>query len=180
MTEDDDESLVELARRGDGRAFARLLDRHYDTIYRVAFKWCGEQMDAEDVAQDVCIKLGRAIHQFDGRSAFSSWLYRVTLNTVRDFQRAKMRNARKAEAFALASEAAFVPDFERSMTISQLWQRILGLPDKQRDAVLLVYGEGLNHKYAGEVMGCSESTVSWHVHEAKKALKNFAEGSDDG
>ncbi|TIV62984.1 MAG: RNA polymerase subunit sigma-70, partial [Mesorhizobium sp.] len=52
-----------------------------------------------------------------------------------------------------------------------LWTAVRLLPDKQRDAVLLVYGEGLNHAAAAEVMAISETTVSWHIHEAKKRLK---------
>ncbi|TIT88321.1 MAG: RNA polymerase subunit sigma-70, partial [Mesorhizobium sp.] len=52
-----------------------------------------------------------------------------------------------------------------------LWAAVRMLPDKQRDAVLLVYGEGLGHAAAAEVMAISETTVSWHIHEAKKRLK---------
>ncbi|TIO87361.1 MAG: sigma-70 family RNA polymerase sigma factor, partial [Mesorhizobium sp.] len=52
-----------------------------------------------------------------------------------------------------------------------LWAAVRMLPDKQRDAVLLVYGEGLSHAAAAEVMAISEATVSWHIHEAKKRLK---------
>lgn len=179
MTDEDDISLVERARAGDARSFARLVERHYERIYRLAYKWCGDQSDAEDIAQNVCVKLGRSIRQFDGRSAFSSWLYRVTLNTLRDYQRVNYRYALNNEAYGLSAEKVHVPDYERSLTGGQIWARVLGLPAKQREALLLVYGEGLNHKFAGEVMGCSEGTVSWHVHEGKKALKNFAEGSED-
>ena len=53
----------------------------------------------------------------------------------------------------------------------ELWTAVRALPDKQRDAVLLVYGEGLSHAAAGDVMACAEATVSWHIHEAKKRLK---------
>ncbi len=50
-------------------------------------------------------------------------------------------------------------------------RRCVKLPDKQRDAVLLVYGEGLSHAAAADAMACAEATVSWHIHEAKKRLK---------
>ena len=53
----------------------------------------------------------------------------------------------------------------------RLWAAVRKLPDKQRDAVLLVYGEGLSHASAADAMACAEATVSWHVHEAKKRLK---------
>ncbi len=53
----------------------------------------------------------------------------------------------------------------------RLWAAVRQLPDKQRDAVLLVYGEGLSHAAASDAMAISETTVSWHIHEAKKRLK---------
>mgnify|MGYP003526529980 FL=1 len=54
-----------------------------------------------------------------------------------------------------------------------LWEAVRQLSEKQRDAVLLVHGEGLGHGAAAAVMGCSESTVSWHIHEARKRLKKM-------
>jgi RNA polymerase sigma-70 factor (ECF subfamily) len=56
-----------------------------------------------------------------------------------------------------------------------LWTAVRSLPDQQRDAVLLVYGEDMSHAEAATVMGCSEKTVSWHVHEARKRLKILLE-----
>ena len=89
-----DETLIARALGGDRRAFGQLVERHYDFIFRTACKWCGKVSDAEDVAQDVCVKLASILKSFDGRSAFTSWLYRVTLNAVRDMQRARSRRGR--------------------------------------------------------------------------------------
>ena len=75
-----------------------------------------------------------------------------------------------------APGAAFRPDREAEMTYAQLWQRVHELPEKQRDAVLLVYGEELSHAQAAKVMGCAESTVSSHIHEAKRQLKGLLVG----
>ena len=176
MHEQTDHGLIERAKRGDSEAFSRLVERYYSTIFRVAYKWCGDQTDAEDIAQEVCVKLGRAIRGFKGTSAFSSWLYRVTLNTVRDFQRASQRRVQSVAAMALVAETEYVPDMETDMTGDQLWAAVRDLPEKQRDAVLLIFGEEMSHKQAADVMDCAESTVSWHIHEAKKRLKGLLEG----
>lgn len=173
MTEQSDHRLIEQALGGDRAAFARLVERHYDTIYRVAYKWCGDQTDAEDIAQDVCVKLGRSIRGFKGQAAFSSWLYRVTLNAVRDLARARERQARHVAVMSLTAETDYRPDRETELTQAQLWRRVHDLPEKQRDAVLLVFSEELSHAQAAAVMGCAESTVSWHIHEAKKQLKGL-------
>ncbi|GLQ55838.1 RNA polymerase sigma factor [Devosia nitrariae] len=166
-------ALVHRAQKGDGAAFAELVAAHYDMIYRTAYRWCGERSDAEDVAQEVCIKLATAVAGFDGRARFESWLYRVTLNAVRDLQRARVRRGRQVAALAEVSPAAAPPDQEDAAATSQLWRAVRALPEKQRDAVLLIYAEEMTHAAAAEIMGCREATVSWHVFEARKTLRGL-------
>ncbi|KRA41630.1 RNA polymerase sigma factor [Devosia sp. Root635] len=166
-------ALVVRAQHGDAEAFAALIEDHYDLIHRTAWKWCGNRADAEDVAQDVCVKLGGAIAGFDGRSAFSSWVYRITLNAVRDMQRAGKRRGRYAEAYAEISPEDQPAEQEAAATSRQLWAAVRALPEKQRDAVLLVYAEELSHAAAAEIMGIKEATVSFHVHEARKTLRGL-------
>ena len=166
-------ALVVRAQNGDAEAFGELVEDHYDLIYRTAWKWCGNRADAEDIAQDVCVKLGGAIAGFDGRSAFSSWVYRITLNAVRDLQRAGQRRGRHTDAFAEVSPADQPADQEEAATNRQLWRAVRTLPEKQREAVLLVYAEELSHAAAAEIMGIKEATVSFHVHEARKTLRGL-------
>lgn len=166
-------ALVVRAQNGDAEAFGELIAEHYDLIHRTAWKWCGNRADAEDIAQDVCVKLGSAIAGFDGRSAFSSWVYRITLNAVRDLQRAGKRRGRHADAYAEVTPEDQPAEQEEAATSRQLWDAVRALPDKQRDAVLLVYAEELSHAAAAEIMGIREATVSWHVHEARKTLRGL-------
>lgn len=167
------EALVRRAAHGDGEAFAAVIEAHYELIYRTAWKWCGNRADAEDIAQDVCIKLGGAIGGFDGRSAFSSWLYRITLNAVRDMQRAGRRRGLKASAYAEITPENIPAEQEAAATQGQIWEAVRGLPERQRDAVLLVYAEDLSHAAAAEIMGIREATVSFHLHEARKTLRGL-------
>lgn len=168
-----DETLIARAIGGDRRAFGQLVERHYDFIFRTACKWCGKVSDAEDVAQDVCVKLASVLKSFDGRSAFTSWLYRVTLNAVRDMQRARTRRGRNVDRYAEVAPDEYLPDQEDSAAAKELWDAVRRLPDQQRDAVLLIYAEGMSHAEAGVIMGSKEATVSWHVHEAKKTLRGL-------
>ena len=96
-----DAELVGLARDGDRRAFAALVERHYDFIHRVAWRWSGNRADAEDVAQEVCARLGKAIRSWKGGGAFTTWLYALTLNAARDNGRKNAREAAKTEAFGV-------------------------------------------------------------------------------
>ena len=119
------------------------------------------------------MKLGRAISGFDSRSAFTSWLYRITLNAVRDHQRGKRRYASRLDEFAVDARHADGPEAEQNLARHELWATVQRLPDKQRDAVLLIYGEERSHAEAAEILGCAEKTVSWHVHQARKKLKTL-------
>lgn len=167
------EALVRRAQNGDPDAFSELIADHYDCIYRTAWRWCGNRDDAEDIAQEVCVKLGTAIAGFDGRSAFSSWVYRITLNAVRDWQRAGARRGRHVRHYAEIAPTEAPPEQEAAATSTQLWAAVRRLPDQQRDAVLLVYAEELSHAQAADIMGIREATVSFHVHAARKSLRGL-------
>src|SRR3954470_22115710 len=83
----DDSELVAAAIAGDREAFRRLVERHYDMIYRVAYRYVGSAADAEDIAQDVCIALATKLGRFQNRSRFSTWLVSIAINRCRDFLR---------------------------------------------------------------------------------------------
>ena len=170
-----DPDLIGRARDGDRDAFGRLVERHYDFIYRVAWRWAGNRADAEDIAQDVCVRLGKAIRSYRGGGAFTTWLYAMTLNAARDLQaqdRARERQDRSLRR-ACAGFGRRGHEPAPDDPAERLWAAVRTLPDKQREAVLLVYGEGLSHAAAADAMACAEATVSWHIHEAKKRLKHM-------
>ncbi|HMQ57786.1 MAG TPA: sigma-70 family RNA polymerase sigma factor, partial [Rhizobiaceae bacterium] len=132
-----DEALASAAAGGDRAAFALLVGRHYDFVFRIAWRWLGRREEAEDLTQDVCVRLGRAIASFRGEAAFSTWLYQLTLNALRDRQRAASRQRRGEQAlFAQAlvepAHAEPAPD-DAGET---LWAAVRQLPEKTRDAVL--------------------------------------------
>jgi RNA polymerase sigma-70 factor (ECF subfamily) len=168
-----DDELVDLAVGGDAEAFGRLLERHYMTIYRVAYKMCRVQADAEEIAQSVCEKLGRSIHGYGRQAAFSSWLYSVTVNAARDFLRAQARRERKHQPLDPDDETAVATPASQDHGVlrQEIWDKVATLPERQRLAVILVYGEGLGHAQAAEVLGCAVGTVGWHIHQAIANLR---------
>jgi RNA polymerase sigma-70 factor (ECF subfamily) len=181
-----DDDLVQKAAAGCESAFKALVVAHYDDIYRMAWRWVGLREEAEDVAQDVCIKLAGAIRGFRGEAEFSTWLHRVTYTVAMDHLRARRRSlwdrggqiliirgpkSRAAEVERVAPLEPSTPTPEDEIIGQDLWREVRALPSQQRDAVLLVYGEDLSHAEAAEIMGCSESTVSGHLHSARKRLK---------
>ncbi|KQN71600.1 RNA polymerase subunit sigma-70 [Devosia sp. Leaf64] len=170
---DTTENLIKRVKAGDAQAFERLISEHYRFIYKTAFRWLGHKSDAEDVTQSVCMRLADAVTRFDGRSKFTSWLYSVTLNAVRDLQRSRERQGKQIETVATLARVESDPDQEDQLRVDDIWRIVRRLPDKQRDAVMLVYGEQLSQAEAAVIMGCKEVTVSWHIHNARKSLKDL-------
>jgi len=170
---DTTEHLIQQVKAGDAKAFERLVSEHYRFIYKTAFRWLGHKSDAEDVTQAVCMRLATSIMRFDGRSKFTSWLYSVTLNAVRDLQRSRNRRGKHIAAVLAVGPEKYDPDQEDQLRINDIWRIVRQLPEKQRDAVLLVFGEQLSQAEAAAIMGCKEVTVSWHIHNARKSLKDL-------
>ncbi|MGE6785705.1 RNA polymerase sigma factor [Ensifer adhaerens] len=168
-----DAELVEKAVGGDRQAFGRLVEQHYEFVHAVAWRWSGNVSDADDIAQDVCLRLGAAIRGFRGTSRFRTWLYTLTLNAARDHRRQQARDDRRMQAYASEQATIAPPENPDEEQREALWTAVRALPEKQCDAVLLVYAEGLSHQAAADVLGCSEATISWHVHEARKRLKTL-------
>lgn len=170
---DKTESLIRQVKAGDAQAFERLISEHYRFIYKTAFRWLGHKSDAEDVTQSVCMRLAEALVRFDGRSKFTSWLYTVTLNAVRDLQRNRKRQGKHIDAISIVAPEEIAPDQEDQLRVNDIWRIVRKLPEKQRDAVLLVFGEQMSQAEAAIIMGCKEVTVSWHIHNARKSLKDL-------
>jgi len=177
MSDDDsDETLVARAVAGDRCGFATLVEPHYDMMFRVAWKWCGSREDAEDIVQGVCLRLARSLVRFEGRSEFSTWLYRIVLNATHDHHRKRQSHNRKLAGWANEpTRAEIQPEVQNSGEdqANELWIAVRQLPPGQRDAVMLVFAERLSHKQAAQVLGCAAGTISSNIHDAKKNLKRL-------
>ncbi|MCC2110801.1 MAG: RNA polymerase sigma factor, partial [Hyphomicrobiales bacterium] len=159
MPPEDDDVLIARAAEGDERALDRLFRRYYATMNRFAQKICTDVSDAEDVAQEAFIKLMGSIATFDRRSSFSSWLYRVVLNKAIDHHRKSKRRGKLVEDARHVSATSAEPGQENAVAARQVVEIILGFPERERDAALLVLGEGLTHKQAAEIIGCPTGTI---------------------
>ncbi len=132
----------------------------------------------EDIAQQACIKLAQNLAQYRFQAAFTSWLYRLVVNCAQDWQRAQKRHLHsdlpEDEPDTGSSHA------EDSIHLAQLLEQLDALGTGMRETALLVHAEGLSHAEAGEVLGVSESTISWRIHTMRKQMnrrEQLANGS---
>jgi len=176
MDKYNDIELVRLSVDGDAQAFEHLIKRHYMTVYKVSYKYCGVKEDAEDITQEVFVKLARKLKIFSQKSSFKTWLYRITINMAKDYSRKSATKRTYESAFAFESGSNNPgPTGDEYLDAARLNKFIDKLSQKQRTTVLLVFGEELSHREAAQVLRCPEATVSWRIFQARKKLKKSLE-----
>ena len=171
---DPDRDLVDRACAGDRNAFEALLRRHYDRMYRLAWRLTGSTSDAEDIAQEVCCKLVEKLAGFSGQAKFSTWLFGIVVNASRDYRRRNLTLARIKEQLSVLANLSPKPDGRDLYRRDWLVSALSCLAPHLRETVVLVACEGLTHAEAALILGVAESTVSWRMHEVRRQLAPMA------
>lgn len=149
------------------------MEQYGDAVYRLALCRLDSRADAEDVFQDVFLRLLRDKTEFRDGEHLKAWLLRVTVNCCNDLRRSAWFK-RTAPLEAAPDAAATMPE-----THSELWQAVHALPDDLRTAVWLHYVEGYGTDEIASLVGCRPVTVRTRLHRARKQLKHELEGLDD-
>ena len=168
--------LVPRAQRGDAEALDALLRTCRDTVYRWALVQTGDSEDAEDVTQEVLIRVHGSLAKYQGRSKFTTWLYRVTRNEATSLGRGVGRRLRLAAAATreapAADEAADPLDRIHAARAAALAVELLrGLPRRQREVLHLADIEGCTAEEISARLGMSPVTARVHLLHARRALR---------
>lgn len=151
----------------DREEFAQAVERYGDMVFRVAYSCLRRREDAEDVMQDVLLKLYRADRPFDSEEHRKAWLIRVAVNESR---KAARRYRRAAPLEELPETAAFDRSEDR-----ELFLAVMALPEKYRTAVYLHYYEGYSVREVAALTGSRESTVQTRLARARELLRKALE-----
>jgi len=169
--------LVTRAKGGDPQAFDELVRRYRKRIYALALHLTGSSSEADDIAQDVFLKAYSALAQFEGRSEFFTWVYRMAVNRALNARRDRDRRGEQTMddprlELAVAVDAKGDPSLaaELRQTYARLLRALDALPVEMRTSVVLVALQGFSHGEAAVVQKCSEGTVAWRMHEARRRL----------
>ncbi len=132
----------------------------------------GTLADSEDLAQEAFLRAYEQLGTFRGSAKFSTWLYRIALNTCLNWRQGEARRSRlqaeAAEDLRARGDGIELPGIKDT---GEVQAALMKLPAKQRAAIILTIYDGMNHAEAAQVLGCSETTVSWRVFAAKRKLK---------
>lgn len=169
--------LVARAKAGDAAAFEELVRRYRKRIYALALHLTSSSSEADDIAQEVFLKAYRALDQFEGRSEFFTWVYRMAVNRSLNARRDRERRGEQTMddprlELAVAVDAKGNPGLasELRQTYARLLRALDSLPGEMRTTVVLVALQGFSHGEAAVVQKCSEGTVAWRMHEARRRL----------
>lgn len=164
-----DAALVESARAGDREAFECLMRAHLDPVYGHALRFFGDRATAEDTAQEVWVKVYRSLGDFDGRAAFSTWLYRITRNVCLDMFRRGKHQASPVDPLELPQTPS--GEFaDAAATSADLERAVAALPPEDRDAFNAVALFGLTYADAATVLRVPAGTVKSRVFRARRTL----------
>ena len=169
-----DFELVQMAVDGDELAFEEILERYKNLVYSVVFRMVADSEDANDIAQEVFIKVYKNLDRYSPEFKFSTWVIRIATNTVIDFRRRK-----KQEFVSIDEMETELPDivtpenkYVEKETKSELMNAINSMPDMYKTPIVLYHLEGLSYQEISSILGVSMSKIKNRIFRGRKILKD--------
>lgn len=191
MTTQRDERLAVEAQQGNMKAFAVLVERHQGRVYRTLYQVVGDEQDAQDLTQEVFLKVYRALGGYRGDAAFTTWLHRLTLNLAFDWLRARRRRPLQVPLEPPAEEERSVREIPspgegpeeaalRNERRRRLQEAIQALPLDYREVVLLYHFHHLSYQQIADRLNAPVRTVETRLYRAKQLLRKALVNEDGG
>ena len=178
---DVDQDIVAQCRSGDREAFAKLVQKYQSRVLTLATRILDNRSEAEDVAQDIFVKVFQSLHEFRGASRFSTWLYRITVNHCLNYIR---RRTRQQQTLVAAEPEDWMQEFptsnpHRTLEQKERWvlvqAKLQALSPEYRTILLLRDFEGLSYEEIADVLQLESGTVKSRLHRARTELKALLE-----
>ena len=177
-----DGEIIARVVRGETRLFSDLVHRYQDAVFSMALRFVGSPADAEDVAQEVFLRVHRGLSGFKGEAQFSTWLFRVTYNLCADWLR---KHKKPRWATAGLEEAGDIADgrvdLERGLLDAEerdaVRRAVEDLDDTYRSVVVLLYYQKMSYDQIAEVLFVPMKTVETRLYRARKLLRTMLEDS---
>ena len=172
---DKDSSLVELCLQGDRSAYASLVERYRKQIYSITYSMTRNHADADDLSQDTFIRAYENLRKFKLGTNFRSWLCRIATNLCIDHLRHRNRFPEDGldNHAELPSGRGSNPhnNLESSELMDNIMVAVASLPANQKTVVVLREMQGMGLKEIAKMLNCSENTIRWRLHYARKKLR---------
>ncbi|MEZ0224089.1 MAG: sigma-70 family RNA polymerase sigma factor [Alphaproteobacteria bacterium] len=171
QAEDADHLLMRRVARKDAQAYRALVGKYLSFCVRFAERMTGNRQDAEEIAQDVCLKIWNEAGRWQPQAKFSTWLYRVVMNRCIDYKR-KVVPLGVVDAETIADGAPSADDeMMREQQAVRVRLALKQLPERQRAAIILSYYEGVTNQEAADAMGMQLGAFQQLLFRARQGLK---------
>lgn len=167
----EDRKLAAACAAGDSRIFEDIYQRYGERMKSIAWNHLGNVSDAEDAVQETFLKIHRAASTYTGEASFSTWIFRILVNTCYDILRKRKRRIEESpidDVPETAERTAPNVDDAKRITLTKLLNE---LPEQRRSVFTLFEIEGLSHAEIGEILGISEGNSKWILFATKKDLQ---------
>jgi RNA polymerase sigma-70 factor (ECF subfamily) len=175
-----DTALVRACQHGDIEAFEQIFRVYRNPVFRLAYRFTGNRDDAEDLTQEIFLKVFENIGSFRYESSFATWLYRIAVNTCMNFQRDKKPAESLGVTDDLGSSVSPEAICERGELQRKIEAEIASLPSPLKIAFLLVVVEGMTYREASEILGLSVDALRMRVSRARQILREKLKGYMEG
>jgi RNA polymerase sigma-70 factor, ECF subfamily len=169
-----DQQLLDEAKAGSARAFQAIVERYMKRTYNLAFGFSGDHDMADEITQEVFVKVHASMHSFRGESEFGTWIYRIATNI--SLNHVKQRQRQVNRSMDVDDAAHLLPTHdtqaENADHRAHIERALHELPTLQRAVVILRHFDGLSTKQVGAILRCSEGTVKTHLFRGLKKLKS--------
>lgn len=172
----DQEHIIARARRGDADAFEQLVTAYRNQVFRLALRMCGNEADADEVAQEAFLSAWKGLPNFRGESRFSTWLYQLTTHAAIDLMRREKRQAAAEDIDEItAADDGPSPQqqVERTETQREIRSALMQLPEEYRQVLLLRFMQELSYEEIGRALKLPVGTVKSRLNRAKAQLKDI-------
>ncbi|MBN2380175.1 RNA polymerase sigma-70 factor [candidate division WOR-3 bacterium] len=167
-----DEKLIADAAKGDAEAFERLVKRYQRQVLSTAYRYVGDTTTAEDLTQEVFIKVWEKAGSFKGRSKFTTWLYRIVVNHCLNYQERRKRRKLVGLNELVPDEGPGIEEkIEKRRKAQVVREAVAELPERQRIALILSRFEGYSYAEIAKIMKVSVSSVESLIFRAKDNLR---------
>ncbi|MFQ5641608.1 MAG: RNA polymerase sigma factor [bacterium] len=174
--------ILAACRRGSDNAFRELFEHYHRRVLHVAYRMCGNIQEAEDITQEVFLKVFKEINNFRATAGFFTWIYRITINLCLEKKRKHQRRQKYLVNAYLDSENTTIKGANSNTLDQKIWQdemqlmlqkALTQIKPKLRTVMVLKDIEGLSYGEVAQIMGFSEGTVSSRLNRGRKQLKSL-------
>jgi len=175
MDQEGERALIERCRAGDEGAFGELVDAHKDLVHAMIWRLARDRTQADDLAQDVFLKVHRGLPYFRGEARLSTWIYRIVINVcaqanVRKPREVSLNEDRGGRPIEPRRDDAAFGDMELR---DRLGKAMAKLPDQYRVLIAAHHLQGVQYEALAEALGIPLGTVKTHLHRAKRRLREL-------